>query len=283
MHLRFRGELARRLACADYVRAYDDARKRQAFFEQYPTLLGALEEVVGLDGEYGREDGADVDAFLRAMFDEDRDRPHPVWKTALTVAFFPAIQSLALRLQSSAHDDDGKRDVALFAWCEAITRVARVSSRDRLAMRLVQAMERRAFRAVRLVCRERALLRDLVTVAMDTGAMEPFAQGRREAVDHVGEMLVEIRESTREAHDGDDHQLAKALDAACTLRERVRLLFPDLPAHDREQIYQRVKKRQTRALTRVKFAAHFAQRVAADVDHQKPKPSLEGGRKEAAR
>ena len=263
MHLRFRGDLARRLACPDYVRAYDGAQHRHAIFQQYPTLLAALENIVGLDGEYGRADGETVDAFFRALLEEHRDHGHPVWSTALIFALFPAIKRQKRQTFSSAHDDDALSDVVLDGCLEAVVRVARVSDRDRLAMRLVQEMGRYAYRVVRTACRDRQLVSELVTVAMDTGAIEPFAEGRRESIPHVGDMLVEIREATRRAHDGDDRELARRLDAAAPLRERVSLLYPDLTAADQAQLYERLKKRGMRAVARVKDAAHHAECEAA--------------------
>jgi hypothetical protein len=279
---KLRDEVIRELHSPESRRAFREARFRRAAFASYATLVAALAHVFGLGGEYGRADGATIDAFMRAVLDEHVEHPHRVWPTALMAAFFPAIKRLKRKAVSSAHNDDGIRDLVLIGCLEAVDRVAQIRDRDRLPMRLRQAMRRHVFRAIRAACRERELLRDLVTVALDTGAMEPFAQGRREAVPHVGEMLVEIREATRSAHDGDDSQLTKKLAAASTLRERLRMLYPDVSAEDQEQMYQRLKRRSTRALTRVKSAAGRAEREAAKALTTR-RPALRRPRKEAVR
>jgi hypothetical protein len=255
-----RARLIRALEDRETERMFAAARPRHDILAPYSTLLAALDDVLGLDGAYGRRrDIATTDALLRALLGEQRDHPHRVWTTALTAAFFPAITNLRRRVVSSEHDDDDRRDLVLEAWLEAIARVARVSDRDRLAMRLVQEMERHAFRVVRVACRQRKLVRSLGAVARDTHAIEPFAHGRAEAVPHAGDLLVEIREVTARAHDGDDRELARKLDAAAPLTERMRLLYPDLAAEDREQMYQRVKRRGTRAMARAKSATRCAE------------------------
>jgi len=185
-------------------------------------------------------------------------------------AFFPAITNLKLRARSSAHDEDGLRDLVLDGCLEAIQQVSRVSDRDRLPMLLKQAMQRHVFATIRAACSERELVSNLVTSALATRSVEPFAQGRGELVPHVGELLVEIREATRDAHDGDDLELARRLDDASSLLERLRMLYPDAPDEDVEQMYERLKKRVTRAFARVRSAAEQAALDAAQPTRRRP-------------
>ena len=269
------------LGTAENRRAARCAQGRRATLARYPTLLAALEEVVGLNGDYGRADDATVDVFLRELLDEQTEFPHRVWPTAIMVAFFPAITKLKLRARSSAHDEDGLRDLVLDGCLEAIKQVARESHRDRLPMRLKQAMQRHVFAAIRAACGERELVSNLVTSALATRAVEPFAQGRSELVPHVGELLVEIREATRDAHAGDDLALARRLDDASSLLERLRMLNPDAADEDIEQMYERLKKRVSRAFARVRSAAEQAALEATQPPRRRP--ALRRRRKAAKR
>jgi len=276
-----RTALVRELDTVECRRAFRRAQERRPMLARYPTLVAALEEIVGLGGGYGRADDATVDAFFRALLDEQREFPHAVWPTAIMLAFFPAITNLKLRVRSSAHDEDALRDLVLDGCLEAIEQVSRVSSRDRLPMLLKQAMQRHVFAAVRSACGERELVSNLVTSALTTRSVEPFAQGRSELVPHVGELLVEIREATRDAHDGDDLELARRLDDASSLLERLRMLYPDAPDEDIAQMYERLKKRVSRAFSRVRSAAEQAALEAAQPTRRRP--ALRRRRKAAKR
>lgn len=265
-----RAVLLRRLESRDAARVYEEAKTRHPVLRRYPTLLAALAEISGLDGNYGRRDLEIEDAFLRALLLEHRDRSHAVWTAALMAAFFTAISGLKKRLVSSVHDDGGKQDLVIDAWLEAVARVARISDRDRLALRLTQEMERHAFRTVRAAYRQHRLVHDVVALARDSGEIEPFGQRRADAVDHVGDRLLEIHEAVRGAHEGDERQVARRLESAATLRDRFRERYADLPAEDQEQIYQRIKRRGTRVAMRVKRAADYAEREAEDAGTRRP-------------
>jgi hypothetical protein len=264
--------LRRELDTVASRRAFCTAQGRRTILARYPTLVAALEEIVGLNGAYGRADEATVDEFFRDVLDEQREFPHRVWPTAVMVAFFPAITKLKLRARSSAHDEDGLRDLVLDGCLEAIKQVGRESHRDRLPMRLKQAMQRHVFTAIRAACSERELVSNLVTAALATRSVEPFAHGRGELVPHVGELLVEIREATRDAHEGDDFELARRLDDASSLLERLRMLYPDAPDEDIAQMYERLKKRVSRAFARVRSAAEQAALEAAQPTRRRTAP-----------
>jgi len=241
---------------------FEQAKNHQLELQDHETVLSVLAVL----GDESALRYAEKEALTRALLREHKRRPHPFWNAVLVVAFYPMLSRLRGRIFGDAVPGDDLDQIVLSSFFEVVRDFPLNQRRDRTCMYLRQMTQREVFKRVR------AEQRDLDQVRFDDPEDISRRQDDLEALGHVASWpeTKPIRQRRRDPKesaalvsflvehaghilDGDKLELVVAtLVRGELLTAYVDRVHPDLSPSERRQTYQRIKRRHSRAIARLR-------------------------------
>jgi hypothetical protein len=240
---------------------FAEARQRHAAFADHHAIVSVLGVLAG----DGQSRYAEKDALTCAVLAEHQSSPSTFWASALLVAYYPMLSRLRHRIYGDALPGEDLDQLVVTSFLSVVADYPLDAAIDRTAMRLRQRTERLVFR---VVCEEqdgRQVFRptppeDFEDVertdwpeARVNGDARPLAPSDAAdavslLVEHAGRLL-----------DGETFDLVTAtLICGHRIAAYLEAVLPDLTGDERRRLYQRVKRRHSRTLKRIRPAlAHL--------------------------
>lgn len=214
------------------------------------------------------------DAIVRAIIGESQQRPHSYWGTLLIVSFYPMLARLRGRITGDALTRDDLDQLVISTFLEVIEDFPLTEKPDRTCMYLRQMTQRRVFRRLRveqaaqeavrsadfreLERREIELAEEVDTERLDgehhlrwpeTKPSAPHPPNKKEQSGLVAFLVDKVGDDI----DGDRLDLIIATQIhGERLSDFVRRSYPDLSTGDRKKAYQRIKRRHSRTLVKLR-------------------------------
>lgn len=257
--------LKREICAKRNQECFEEAKGHQREFREYETVRSML-AVLGDRSMPPRY--AEKEPLLRALLREQKRRPHPLWNAILVVVFYPMLTALRGRVFDDVIPGDDLDQIVLSSFFDAVHRFTLSRCRDRIFMRLRQMTQREAFKRVR--AEQRALERMLIDTPEDLAQKqqalesigrlanwpetEPTEQRPRDAQEGV-ELVSFLLDHAGYVLDGDKLELVLAtLVRGERLTSYVDRVYPSLSPSDRCRTYQRIKRRHSRGIARLREA-----------------------------
>ncbi len=255
---------------ARHPELFEAARARQLALAAHVTAAAVL----GILHDELTKAHAEKDTLTLALLDEYRaglrgERLGPAASfstTLLLAAFYPMLQRLRVAIIAEAADREDMDHLIVEAFLETAESLP-LDGRARLPLRLRSRTRRAVFRRLR---REQLGQRKLNSLAVEVAADEhrdPFDRrdySPKEANDpeehgSLAQLLVERVGSSVEQSKLDlvIATLIRGESLTCIIQQQ----HPDMPAADRERLYQRIKRQHSRTLARLKKLLHGMQIV----------------------
>lgn len=230
------------------ARVFDEAKPRHRCLAHHTTVFSVL----AVMGEESPSGWSEREALTRALIAEHQATSLPFWASTLLVAYYPMLSRLRHRIWGEAldHDDLDQLVISCFLQVVAVFPLAEVT--DRTALRLRQRTERRVFKAVRHEQQAQRSHAELGELAEEP-SVAPFDEERLEPTSEVDAeetvaMLIDL---------AGQHLPGQNLDlvvATILKRERLRHYVKRVNGDEQphERVYQRLKRRRTRAVNRLR-------------------------------
>jgi len=213
-----------------------------------------------------RRDGyAERDALTRALIAENQGSPSSFWSAALLLAYYPMLSRLRHRIYGDAIPAGDLDQIVITMFLTVVTEFPLDKKRDRTAMHLRQRTERRVFRLVREDQRRQEFMRPADPVELEWLDEPEWPElpgdghrAPRNAKDAAAAVALLV-EHAADVLDGEAFDLMTAT-TICgrKIPAFLRSVAPDLDGDERVRIYQRIKRRHSRALAKVRPAlAHL--------------------------
>lgn len=217
---------------------------------------------------------AEKDAVVSALIIEQRKREDSFWNTFLCIAFYPMLSRLRHRILGFALSRDDLDQIVLSSFMEVVSTYPLHDRPDRVCMRLRQTTQRAVFRKLRLdqeaqnrilstklwqlerLEEELVILEDPEVLAHKQHLEWPPTKPANDQTRNLKEESELIAFLTDHAGDEIDQDRLDLLIATQIKGQRlsdvVRHRYPDLSNGDRQKVYQRVKRRHSRALAKLR-------------------------------
>ncbi len=242
--------LRKEVVSARHQRSYDDARcRREGLVDLFtvPDLLALLGE--GRVNDYVRKDLA-----TRGLLAEYQRSGDSFWSSLLLVAYFPMLSRLRHRIWGNCVGQDDLDQLVIIAFLG----VCRDYDLDRYdsytIVRLRQLTQKRVFKELRQVQGEQNQQRDLEQLARDIGDFDPFKESKSPPsppeIEGMAEALFDLAEDWLPPHNIE--LIVATILYREPLRKYVVRVEPEEVVDHAERVYQRYKRRRTRAVKRVK-------------------------------
>lgn len=237
-----------------HSRAFEAARSRHGALSHHESIASVL-GVLSTEGNYEEKE-----ALTRAMLRELQERPGSFWSAALLVAYYPMLSRLRHGIRGDAILGDDLDQLVVTSFLTVARDYPLDAALDRTAMRLRQRTRRQVFRVLCTEQDERELFRyappdveerDQVRWPEAKPSGEPPPRNPIDTADAVA-LLVE---HAGDQLDGETFDLVTAT-LICGRRIGAYLdgAIPDLEGRERTRVYQRIKRRHSRALARIRPA-----------------------------
>jgi hypothetical protein len=244
-----------------HVPAFEAARGRHDVLAAHNTIASVL----GVLSDERRDAYAQRDALTRALIAEQQSSPSSFWSAVLLLAYYPMLSRLRHRIYGDAIPSGDLDQIVITMFLTVVTEFPLDKKPDRTAMRLRQRTERRVFRLVREDQRRQEVMRLADPVEFewldDPEWPEVSAdshRGPRNPKDAAAAVALLV-EHAAEVLDGEAFDLVTAT-AICgrKIPAFLRRVAPELEGDERVRVYQRIKRRHSRALAKVRPAlAHL--------------------------
>lgn len=259
--------LAREVYAPRHQQRFDQARIRQPALRPYASVAEVIDALDEHDDDRALS-YADKEPILQALLREQRMRSAPFWNGVMVLAFYPMLSRLLHRIRGDELGPEERAQLVVTAFLEATRSVPTVGSDNRSFLRLRRATRRRVFHALHLLRREADEIRfrepaEIVEredslEASDRGRLWPDMRPNSSDLlddDDIGALACFLTEHAGQEFDEDK----LALVVATTVRgERlasyVGRAYPEIPARQRQSIYQRVKRQHSRTLAGLRVA-----------------------------
>lgn len=217
---------------------------------------------------------AEKDAVVSALIIEQRKRENSFWNTFLCIAFYPMLSRLRHRILGFALTRDDLDQIVLSSFMETVSAYPIQDRTDRVCMRLRQTTQRAVFRKLRLdqeaqnrilstklwqlerLEEELVILEDPEVLARKQHLEWPLTKPSNDQARNLKEEAELIAFLTDHAGDELDQDRLDLLIATQIKGQRlsdvVRHRYPELSNGDRKKVYQRVKRRHSRALAKLR-------------------------------
>ncbi len=240
---------------------FAEARQRHAAFANHHAIASVLGVLSGDASSLY----AEKEALTRAVLAEHRVGASTFWSAVVLVAYYPMLSRLRHRIRGDAFSGEDLDQLVVTSFLSVIADYPLDAGLDRTAMRLRQRTERLVFR---VVCEEqdsRQIFRPTAPESIEDVERTDWPEGRVDGdarpfnatdaadavsllVEHAGALL-----------DGETFDLVTAtLICGHRIAAYLEAVLPDLTGDERRRIYQRVKRRHSRTLKRIRPAlAHL--------------------------
>ena len=236
---------------------FEAARERNDAFEPHHTIASVL----GTLADERREAYPHREALTRALIAEQQSAPSSFWAATLLLAYYPMLSRLRHRIYGDTLPDPDLDQIVITTFLTVVAEFPLDEKRDRTAMRLKQRTQRGVFRILREDQRHQELVRftdlERIEVADELGwpgvRDKPRSGPRnpKDAADAVSLLL----EHAGDMLDGECFDLVTAtLICGRRIPGYVSRLAPRLNGDERRRLYQRIKRRHSRALARLRPA-----------------------------
>lgn len=235
---------------------FEEAKNHQLELREHETVLSVLAVL----GDESALRYAEKEALARALLREHK------WNAVLVVAFYPMLARLRGRIFGDAVPGDDLDQIVLSSFFEVVRDFPLSQRRDRTCMYLRQMTQREVFKRVR------AEQRDLEQVRFDDPEDISRRQDDLESLGHLASwpetkpnkprrrdpkenaaLVSFLVERAGHILDGDKLELVVAtLVRGELLTSYVDRVHPDLSPSERRRTYQRIKRRHSRAIARLR-------------------------------
>ena len=230
-----------------------DATARHPDLAEYTTMRCLLLELQDTsERTYARRD-----QLSRIFIEEAQRTKHPAWTSALLVAYLPMLRRLRSRLVSTSLGRDDLDQLVIESFLMSIAAFPLAKRIDRAPMYLRQDTQRAVFRALKLDQRAAADLRRMLDEIGNDPEVDPLKLSASNTelddeekydLEHVLRGHLE-RESTAA---GTVELVCRTTIGGESIATLVRTEHPEASEAERYQLYNRLKRRRERALTRVR-------------------------------
>ena len=241
---------------------FEEAKKYQLELQDHETVLSVLAVL----GDESALRYAEKETLTRALLREHKRRPHPFWNAVLVVAFYPMLARLRGRIYGDAVPGDDLDQIILAAFFEVVRGFPLPQRRDRTCMYLRQMTQRQVFKLLRSEQRELEQMRfdDPEDVSRRQNDLESVGQGaswpetkpergRRRDPKESAALVSFLVAHAGHILDGDKLELVVAtLVRGELLTSYVDRIHPELSPSERRRTYQRIKRRHSRAIARLR-------------------------------
>ena len=236
---------------------FEEARLRHAALGRHSAVAPLLAVLADNDcASY-----AEKEALTRAVIAEQQARPNSFWAALLLVAYYPMLSRLRHRIYGQAVAAEDLDQLVVASFLGVVANYPLDPPLDRTPMRLRQRTERQVFR---VVCAEQDELRNY-----RSGPPEELADGehaRWPGIRHSGapapsnpidaaDAVILLVEHAGPLLDGEMFDLMTAtLICGRRIKHYLRHRLQNLDRCERRRFYQRIKRRHSRALARIRPA-----------------------------
>lgn len=236
---------------------FAEARGRHAAFADHHAILSVLGVLAG-DGQTRY---AEKEALTRALILEHQSSRSAFWAAALLVAYYPMLSRLRHRIYGDALPGEDLDQLVVTSFLSVAADYPVAAELDRSALRLRQRTERLVFR---VVCEEhegQQIFRATPPESFEeieradwpecrvNGTERPLNPG--DAADAVS-LLVEHAGSLLDGETFD--MMTATLICGRRIGAYLEAVLPEMGADERHRIYQRIKRRHSRTLKRIRPA-----------------------------
>jgi hypothetical protein len=262
--------LLRELGTHSNMQLFQKAKSHHAALAKHETAMSMLT----LLASNARRHWEEKDQLVAVLLKESQHSVHPYWKALLTVAFYPMLSHLRGRITGNALPRDDLDQLVLTSFLEVIAIFPLDSKRDRICMYLRQMTQRRVFQKLHfeqtsqdvvraadckeLERREVELANDIGKRAIDgeqhlrwpdTTSQKSWPPSEKEQSQLITFLLTNVSNDI----EGDRLALVIATNIqGQKLSELVRRSYPDLSSGDSKKTYQRIKRRHSRTLVKLR-------------------------------
>lgn len=241
---------------------FEDAKKRRSTLAAHETVMSVL----GVLGDESPRRYEEKDALTRALVREHQERPHSFWGAVLLLAYSPMLCRLRGRIYGDAFPADDLDQLVVSTFLEVIDDYPLERWRDRICLRLRQATERSVFRAMRDEQRalsfvsfddpDDLLQREQGLAAEGRDSRWPDVKPTLQPRPDPQEAAALVTFLVRHAGDALEHSRLDMVVATLVRGERlsayVDRVYPDLAPAERRRTYQRIKRRHSRTVARLR-------------------------------
>ena len=214
------------------------------------------------------------DNLVRALIKVSQTHPHSYWRTLLTIAFYPMLSRLRGRITGNALSRDDLDQLVLSSFLEVVEKFSLNEKPDRTCMHLRQMTKNLVFRRLKQEQDAQAFVRSADSKELDIREIEiadEFYNGNQEGEHHLrwpetktskswppsekeqSQLVAFLVDKVGDDVDGDHLNLIIATQIyGQKLSDHVRDSYPDLSSGDRKKTYQRIKRRHSRTLVKLR-------------------------------
>lgn len=248
---RVRSDLMRALRSAAASVAFEGALDRHESLRAYPTITSVLVEMQNQSPELYPQ----RDLLTRVFVAEAQSTKQDAWISALLAAYLPMLIRLRGRLVCDTIARPDLDQIVLEAFMQVVASFPLEKRRDRTAMRLRQETQRAVFKILARDRKEHVELRLFVDEVRRAPDLDLMSSGEPEEVsdEERAELKSALRRELCESGDGGLFDLVcRTTIGGERLVDYVRRHQPNASEAELKQLYNRLKRRRERALTRVR-------------------------------
>ncbi|MCK9521489.1 MAG: hypothetical protein M0R76_00395 [Proteobacteria bacterium] len=248
-------DLRAEVRASKHTECFQDARRRHTALARHHTIASVL----GILADDGKKPYAEKEALTRTLIAEQQVSPSSFWASVLLVAYYPMLSRLRHRIWGDTIPAEDLDQLVVTCFLAVVSDYPADGRLDRTALRLRQRTERRVLGVVRREQDERQQATPVEPETFEELEVERWPEvrdesprGPRNAME-AADVVSLLVERTGDMLDGETFDLVTAT-IVCGKRIPVFLerLLPDLPSDEKNRVYQRVKRRHSRALKRIR-------------------------------
>ena len=234
---------------------FDEARTRHDALDRHTTIASVL----GVLDDERRLAYVEKEALTRALVAEQQATPSSYWSAVLLLAYYPMLSRLRHRIYGDSVASCDLDQIVITTFLSVVAGFPLKEKNDRIAMHLRQRTQRRVFRMLREDQRRQGvvLLADPEELERVEATEWPIAaptghRGPRNPSD-AATVVSLLVEHGADILDGECFDLVTAT-SICGRRipDYLQRVAPELDRDDRAREYQRIKRRHSRAIARLR-------------------------------
>lgn len=236
---------------------FAEARGRHAAFADHHAILSVLGVLAG----DGQTQYAEKEALTRALLVEHQSSRSAFWAAVLLVAYYPMLSRLRHRIYGDALPGDDLDQLVITSFLSVAADYPVARGLDRTAMRLRQQTERLVFR---VVCEEQdgqQIFRATPPESFEEIERTDWPEGRLGGADQplnfadAADAVSLLVEHAGALLDGETFDLMTAtLICGRRIGAYLEAVLPEMTSDERRRVYQRIKRRHSRTLKRIRPA-----------------------------
>jgi hypothetical protein len=248
-------DLRAEVRASKHTECFEDARRRHTALARHHGIASVL----GILADEGRKPYAEKEALTRALIAEQQRSPSAFWAAVLLVAYYPMLSRLRHRIWGDTIPAEDLDQLVVTCFLAVVGEYPVANRLDRTALRLRQRTERRVFRSVRNEQEERQQMTSVDPEIFEEMNVERWPEVRDE--NHRGprnateaaDVVSLLVERAGDKLDGETFDLVTAT-IVCGRRIPVFVerLHPEMESDEKTRTYQRIKRRHSRALKRIR-------------------------------